>query len=152
MLTDEYQFFVQLIINFCMLLLVHVPGVDNLQTHLLILPIQLENTFQAILITDFTLQLGKEPSSYAIYTYKCGELTWPTGSADAPPDVGIGYQDASMENFQNLPVSADATSIACVNCLESVWSNVVYRLSHAHTLFEGFGGNEKQLKEAETMY
>ena len=72
----------------------------------------LQNTFQAILITDGT-------SSFSIFTYKCGLLGWDNG-------VTIGY-NAAGDPYDNYdPSSSD---IACENDPGSVWNNVLYILS-----------------------
>lgn len=71
------------------------------------------NTFQAIVITDGT-------DSYSVYTYKCGELTWP-GSAI------IGF-NAPLMDYTNDPFSGNsADSIACTHLI-SPWNNIVYDL------------------------
>ena len=72
----------------------------------------LQNTFQAILITDGT-------SSISIFTYKCGLLEWDNG-------VSIGY-NAAGDAYDNYdPSSSD---IACENDPGSDWNNVLYLLS-----------------------
>ena len=76
-----------------------------------------ENTFQAVLITD-----GEY--SYTVFTYKCGLLEW--GSA-----ATIGFNSAGGRYANNDPSSS---AVACDN-LDSVWSNVIFRLSDANPEF-----------------
>ena len=77
--------------------------------------LSLQNTFQAILITDGTY-------SYTIFTYKCGLMEWDNGAT-------IGFNAAGNPYANNDPSSR---AIACVNTPESDWSNVVYVLSNAN--------------------
>ena len=72
-----------------------------------------ENTFQAFLVSDGTY-------SYAIFTYKCGEMEWDRGPT-------IGY-NAGGEKFSNNNPSSSA--VACLNTPESDYSNVIYLLSN----------------------
>ena len=70
------------------------------------------NNFQAILITNGT-------KSYAVYTYKCGELHW-----TLPATIGI---NAPPDNYYNHPLTGTdlpPDEIACVH-LNSVWNNVI---------------------------
>ena len=73
----------------------------------------LQNTFQAILITD-------EISSYTVFTYKCGELQW----GSSAPNIGF---IASGDIYDDH--SPNDETIACVNSPHSPWSNIIYRLS-----------------------
>ena len=75
------------------------------------------NTYQAIAITD-----GSQ--SYAVYTYRCGDLQWPGGAT-------IGYNGGPVGGFyENHPLSgAAANSIACINTGVTEWSNVIYNVS-----------------------
>ena len=75
------------------------------------------NTFQAIAITDGT-------QSYAVYTYRCGDLQWPGGAT-------IGYNGGPVGNFfENHLLSGDnANSIACINLGVTEFTNVVYNIS-----------------------
>jgi hypothetical protein len=76
------------------------------------------NTFQAIAITD-----GSQ--SYAVYTYRCGDLGWSGGAT-------IGYNGGPVGNFYaNHPLSrtSSVNSIACLNFDVTEWSNVVYNIS-----------------------
>ena len=83
------------------------------------------NTFQAVLITNST-------KSYAIFTYKCGEL-------DFSDTAVIGY-NIPVGSYENHPLSdtdVPANVIACVH-LDSVWNNVVYDLQpDGNTVFIG---------------
>ena len=78
------------------------------------------STFQVIVTTDST-------STYSIFTYKCGDLNWVKHNAT------IGY---SMDRnfFKNHPLSggANVNDIACLNQPQSIWSNVVNKLSVSH--------------------
>ena len=78
---------------------------------------QQTNTYQAIAITD-----GFQ--SYAVYTYRCGDLQWSGGAT-------IGYNGGPIGNFsENHPLSGDnANSIACINTGVTEYSNVVYNVS-----------------------
>ena len=73
------------------------------------------NTYQAIVITDLE-------QSYAIFTYKCGELQW-TGLDDNPT---IGFFSVANGMFENHPLSRQSTAnqIACGPNLE--YNNVLY--------------------------
>ena len=75
------------------------------------------NTYQAIAITD-----GFQ--SYAVYTYRCGDLQWPGGAT-------IGYNGGPLGGFyENHPLSGDsANTIACLNAGVTEWSNVIYNVS-----------------------
>ena len=76
------------------------------------------NTFQAIAITD-----GSQ--SYAVYTYRCGDLGWSGGAT-------IGYNGGPVGNFYaNHPLSGtnSANTIACLNSGVTEWFNVVYNVS-----------------------
>ena len=80
-----------------------------------LLPLQ-NNTFQAIVITNGT-------KSYAVYTYKCGELQWSN-------EATIGF-NAGGEFYDNHPLSGEphANSIACVHIGDNTtWNNVIYDL------------------------
>lgn len=79
------------------------------------------NTFQVIVTTDGT-------STYSIFTYKCGDLNW-TG----PLYATIGYSiDGNLFNSHPLSGTAAVNDIACLNQPQSVWSNVVSKLSISH--------------------
>ncbi len=76
------------------------------------------NTFQAIAISN-----GAE--SYALFTYKCGEMEW-SGQAV------IGYNGGSLSDYYfNHPLSGsdDAQTIACQEFPGSVWTNLLYNIS-----------------------
>ena len=73
------------------------------------------NTFQGIVITNGA-------SSYAVFTYECGDINW-SGMAT------IGFK-ATGSFYQNHAYSGSrAASIDCVNSPNSQWNNVVYRLN-----------------------
>lgn len=83
------------------------------------------NTFQAVLVTNST-------KSYAIFTYKCGELDF-LDTAVIGYNIPLGY-------YVNHPLSdaaLPADTVACVH-LDSVWNNVVYDLQpDGSTVFTG---------------
>ena len=73
------------------------------------------NTFQGIVITNGA-------SSYAVFTYECGDINW-------GDQATIGFK-ATGSFYRNHPYSASrAASIDCVNSPNSQWNNVVYRLN-----------------------
>ena len=74
------------------------------------------NIFQAILITN-----GSQ--SYAVFTYKCGEMRW-SGQAT----IGFGF---SGNIFKHFPLSGtiNDTAVACLNMPATNWSNLIYPLS-----------------------
>ena len=72
----------------------------------------LQNTFQAILITDGTYTI-------TIFIYKCGLLEWDNG-------VTIGYS-AGDDPYDNYDPSS--SNIACENSPDSEWNNVLYVIS-----------------------
>lgn len=73
------------------------------------------NTWQAILTTNGT-------TSYAIFTYQCGSLSWSRATT-------IGY-NAAGRIFENHPSSGrNARDIACTNAPASNWTNILYDLS-----------------------
>ena len=78
-----------------------------------------ENNYQVVLLTDGT-------QSYAVFTYKCGELNWVRVAA------GIGFS-AGPSLYANHPLSrrSNVRRIACLNSPESPWSNVVYNLNES---------------------
>ena len=65
--------------------------------------------------------------SYAVFTYKCGDLNWLSS-----PRASIGYSAASNV-YANHPLSrtSNVNSIACVNSPSSPWSNIVYNLNES---------------------
>ena len=75
----------------------------------------LQSTFQEILITNGT-------KSYAVYTYKCGELNW-------LDDATIGA-NAPIDSYYNHPLTSAGVfpnEIACVH-LQSIWNNDIIDL------------------------
>ena len=83
------------------------------------------NTYQAILITNGT-------KSYAVFTYKCGELEF--------SDVAVIGYSVPLGPYENHPLSdtdITADTIACVH-QDSVWNNVIYDLQpDGNTVFTG---------------
>ena len=85
------------------------------------------NSFQAVLATDGT-------RSYAIYTYKCGELNWVKGFSTSSSLAGIGFS-ASSDLFaeHSLSRNSNVNQIACINedsIPPSNWSNIVYEIGN----------------------
>ena len=70
------------------------------------------NTFQGILITNGQL-------SYAVFTYKCGLMSW-------SGDASIGF-NTNGQFFYNhyFSLTPNASLVSCIN---SVWTNMVYQL------------------------
>lgn len=74
------------------------------------------NTFQGILATDFE-------RSFAVFTYKCGDLEFSGGA-------NIGF--STRVGLYGIHVAAErgnAKAIACWNSPGNVWVNVVYKLT-----------------------
>ena len=73
------------------------------------------NTFQAILITNGS-------KSYAVFTYKCDQVSW-------SDEAGIGF-NAGGEYYGNHPFSGQfvANAIDCVHNPDSPWNNVIFDL------------------------
>ena len=60
--------------------------------------------------------------SYALFIYNCRQMEW-------SGNVGIGINaDGKFYRNHNLSRSSNANRIACLNVLESDWSNVLYQL------------------------
>jgi hypothetical protein len=74
------------------------------------------NTFQGILVTDFS-------RSFAVFTYKCGDLTFSGGAT-----IGFATEDGLFANHI-ATIRGSAQSIACLNMPSSPWVNVVYEIS-----------------------
>lgn len=74
------------------------------------------NTYQVVVITD-----GAE--SYAVLTYQCGAMTW-HGNATTGFNAGGTW-------FENHPLSrtVNSNTIACTNNSQTVWTNLVYKLT-----------------------
>ena len=75
-----------------------------------------ENTFQAVVVTNYT-------SSYAIFTYRCGDLSTP--GFQYYSTVGINADNAFSFNHQLSGYEAINT-IACAN---GEFTNLVYELN-----------------------
>ena len=60
-------------------------------------------------------------ASYAIFTYKCGELNWMDKTT-----IGFSITQDFFENHA-LSQTPNVNDIACLNSPNSTWSNVVYR-------------------------
>jgi len=86
------------------------------------------NTFQGLVITN-----GFQ--SYAMFTYRCGELGW-SGNAT------IGYKGTGSF-YQNHDLSRQNTRlVACINSTSSSsWTNLVYSLSKylKYSIFQSCG-------------
>lgn len=73
------------------------------------------NTFQAIVITDFT-------TSYALFIYKCQDLQF-SGSATIGFTAGdVLYSNHRLSGYK-------AKKIACINSEQTEWVNLVYKLT-----------------------
>ena len=74
------------------------------------------NTFQGIVITDGT-------TSFAVFTYKCGDLNWGSGAS-----IGFSAADDLFANheFAGRP---DAHEVDCLNQPISDYVNVIYAIS-----------------------
>ena len=74
------------------------------------------NTFQGIIVTDFT-------RSFSVFTYFCGDLSYSNGAT-------IGFTTADGF-FANHPASlrSSSQSIGCLNSPASPWVNVVYEIT-----------------------
>ena len=75
-----------------------------------------ENTFQAIVVTDYT-------SSYAVFTYRCGDLNSP--GFQHYSTIGINADNAFSFNHQLSGYEA----IIDVSCANGEWNNLVYELN-----------------------
>ena len=61
-------------------------------------------------------------TSYAVFTYKCGELNWMDTTT-----IGFSITQDFYANHA-LSRAANINDIACFNSPNSVWSNVVYHI------------------------
>ena len=68
------------------------------------------------MITDGT-------NSYAVFTYRCGDMNWAYS-----PTIGFNAAGSSFANHPNTG-SSSAEEIACLNSPDSQWYNVVYQIS-----------------------
>ena len=80
-----------------------------------------KNNFQVVLATDGI-------KSFAVFTYKCGELNWSHNRAS------IGFS-ASSSVFANHRLSQllNVNDIACLESPSPPWSNVVYQIDEKIT-------------------
>ena len=74
------------------------------------------NTWQGLVVTDGT-------NSYAVFTYRCGDMTWAYN-----PTIGFNAAGSSFANHPNTG-SSNAEEIACLNSPQSQWYNLVYQIS-----------------------
>ena len=74
------------------------------------------NTYQGVLVTDGV-------QSYALYTYRCGEMEWSGGAT-----IGFGASDELYANLR-LSGSAGVLAVACLNSPTTEWSNILYNLA-----------------------
>ena len=67
--------------------------------------------------------------SFAIFIYQCGAMGW-NGNAT------IGF-NAGGTWFENHPLSGtvNTNSIACTNYSQTVWTNLVYKLTPRGTVY-----------------
>ena len=79
------------------------------------------NTFQGALVTDGT-------DSYAVFTYRCGDLQWPN-YMDASGFEFIGFLGSNFPQLHRLLNSRNVSQeVACAN-YPNVWNNLVYHLT-----------------------
>ena len=74
------------------------------------------NTWQGLVITDGA-------TSYAIFTYRCGDMNWAYG-----PTIGFNAAGDYYVNHPNTG-STNGEEIACLNSPTSQWYNLVYEIS-----------------------
>ena len=73
------------------------------------------NTFQGIVITNGS-------KSYAVYTYRCGNMSW---SEEAT--IGFNAPPSLYEVHPKTDTELNPDTIACVH-EDSPWNNVIYDL------------------------
>ena len=61
--------------------------------------------------------------SYALFTYRCGEMEWSGGAT-----IGFGASDELHSNLR-LSDSFRAVAVACLNSPTTEWSNLLYKLT-----------------------
>ena len=74
------------------------------------------NTWQGLVITDGA-------TSYAVFTYRCGDMNWAYG-----PTIGFNAAGDYYVNHPNTG-STSGEEIACLNSPTSQWYNLVYEIS-----------------------
>ena len=74
------------------------------------------NTWQGLVITDGS-------TSYAVFTYRCGDMNWAFG-----PTIGFNAAGDYYVNHPNTG-SRNGEEIACLNSPTSEWYNLVYEIS-----------------------
>ena len=83
------------------------------------------NTFQGALVTDGT-------DSYAVFTYRCGDLQWTTYTSQIIIGrfyVGIGFYGSNFPQVHRILNSRNVTQeVACAN-YPNLWNNLVYHLT-----------------------
>lgn len=79
------------------------------------------NTFQGILVSDFE-------QSFAVFTYKCGDLGF---SGDAT--IGFVTEGGLYANHA-ATFRGNAKEVACLNSPNSPWVNIVYKLTDSGKL------------------
>lgn len=69
---------------------------------------------------------------FAIFTYACDELEWAALPSEPfyPPTIGFYAGDTQQFRVSSLSGLQDPEDIACINCPESAWSNVVFMIPH----------------------
>jgi hypothetical protein len=77
------------------------------------------NTFQGMIVTDST-------TSFAVSTYKCGDLTF-TQSAS----VGFGTEDGLYANHQFIR-RGSPDKISCLNTPTTPWVNAIFELTKSN--------------------
>ena len=74
------------------------------------------NTWQGLVITDGV-------TSYAVFTYRCGDMNWAYG-----PTIGFNAAGDYYVNHPNTG-STNGEEIACLNFPTNEWYNLVYEIS-----------------------
>ena len=83
----------------------------------------MQNTFQGIIITDFS-------RSFAVFTYRCGDLELFHFNLRFHYKAGIGFTtDDGLSALHPLALTDDSDSIDCLNSPASDWVNIVYEIS-----------------------
>ena len=78
------------------------------------------NTFQGMLVTDFTT------SSYAVFTYHCGDMSFSDPGLIGFYDIKDGVNATHRVTYREFP-----HNISCLNEPNSPWVNVVYKISRS---------------------
>jgi len=88
---------------------------DKSKDNIIMLLLQ-TNTYQGIVVTN-----GDQ--SYALFTYRCGQLGWSGGATIGFSAAGDFYYNYKMSGTSSVK------NVACENSPESSWTNIIYQLS-----------------------